>query len=38
MSIKNPLAVTAACTDIIKKREALRLVAYLCPSNICSIG
>jgi len=38
MNTNNPTTVTAACTDLIKKSESLRLRAYLCPANRLTIG
>jgi lysozyme len=38
MNTNNPTTVTAACTDLIKASEDLRLGAYLCPSNLLTIG
>jgi lysozyme len=38
MNTNNPTTVTTACTDLIKASEALCLKAYLCPSNLLTIG
>ncbi|MEF3074102.1 lysozyme [Methylobacter sp. Wu1] len=38
MNTQNPTTVSAACTDLIKASEALYLGAYLCPSNLLTIG
>ncbi|WP_020160542.1 lysozyme [Methylobacter marinus] len=38
MNTNNPTTVTAACADLIKASESLKLVAYLCPSNRLTIG
>jgi len=38
MNTNNPTTVTAACLDLIKNSESLRLRAYLCPANRLTIG
>lgn len=38
MNTNNPTTVTPACTDLVKAHEGLSLGAYLCPSNLLTIG
>jgi lysozyme len=38
MNTNNPTTVTTACTGLIKASEDLYLGAYMCPSNLLTIG